>query len=788
MIKNKRQMFTIIGVFTLMLLLGTTTYAFFNYTRTGSSNTIRVGRISFVTRQLDTINLTNVFPIDKANVDTDTDNVDSVVIEIIGDTDYSEGIEYLVSSKDTNIYTNQGTQVPISLDITIDDDLGTESTNYFTARESKNANIYKKLVGDTLVGDQMLLVGFIKPNTTSGTTEGIDATLSIKAYFDKDKIGISDTYDGTESEIKGTTNEWANGRTILTTTEWNALQTNGVSFKIKVEANEGIWVKGSLEEIMRKDAVMDNVSSTYVSASTGINFGAISSDTNGKGVYMRAGTENDAYPIMYYRGAVEDNNVLFNNQCWKAVRTTDTGGVKLIYNGELQTITTYEHTDLISDSDITYTNDSTYPYIYDGTAKTWTSTNHTDDTTGTITFTVKETGNYRINYELSSEERWDYAKFYKNDTLLKEVSGENSEVVDLGQLATSDVIKVEYTKDDYANSSAGNDNVIFSVANQSGSQTQTASCDNTGEETQISLSGTTKFAFNTRDKSPAYVGYMYGDVYTYSSGAATSGAYYGSGFTYSNGVYTLTNTSTTKDGTHHYTCNSTNTEGTCATIRYYYYNDYYINLTGGDGVEEALAKMNTNTNNSNAKTQIDTWYVSNMNTVTSKLEDTIWCNDRSMGKANGWSATGSWGTDYKDYSILYGAYERSNYASGTSTTKNQPSLACTNKNDAFTVSNGNGNQKLTYPVALLTEDEMVLAGGLAGNQSQFYLNNGSTYYWSLSPANFIGTSAVGFGVSRGNVGTDGVNYSSGLRPSVSLKPGTPVVKGTGTVQDPYVIE
>ena len=30
--------------------------------------------------------------------------------------------------------------------------------------------------------------------------------------------------------------------------------------------------------------------------------------------------------------------------------------------------------------------------------------------------------------------------------------------------------------------------------------------------------------------------------------------------------------------------------------------------------------------------------------------------------------------------------------------------------------------------------------------------------------------------------------SYGLRPVVSLKPGTPVVRGSGTVEDPYVIE
>ena len=39
-----------------------------------------------------------------------------------------------------------------------------------------------------------------------------------------------------------TSSNWVNGRVVLTTDEWNSLQANGVSFKIKVEANEGIWV------------------------------------------------------------------------------------------------------------------------------------------------------------------------------------------------------------------------------------------------------------------------------------------------------------------------------------------------------------------------------------------------------------------------------------------------------------------------------------------------------------------------------------------------------------------
>ena len=58
-------------------------------------------------------------------------------------------------------------------------------------------------------------------------------------------------------------------------------------------------------------SVMDNVKSKYVSSSTGINFSTISSDTNGKGIYTFSSTAGDEYPIYYYRGEVDNNNVKF---------------------------------------------------------------------------------------------------------------------------------------------------------------------------------------------------------------------------------------------------------------------------------------------------------------------------------------------------------------------------------------------------------------------------------------------------------------------------------------------
>ena len=54
---------------------------------------------------------------------------------------------------------------------------------------------------------------------------------------------------------------------------------------------------------------------------------------NGNGVNTLSAHQNDYYPVYYYRGE-GDNYVIFNGYCWRAVRTTDTGGVKLLYSGQ----------------------------------------------------------------------------------------------------------------------------------------------------------------------------------------------------------------------------------------------------------------------------------------------------------------------------------------------------------------------------------------------------------------------------------------------------------------------
>ena len=672
--RNKILM-SIVSFMLVILAIGTT-QAFFNYTRTGNTNTITVGRISFISRQVDTINLSNLFPIDPTvtGIMDDEEKVGTLEIEIEGDTDYPDGVEYLITVVNATNYTSNGRRIPISLDVTVED-LGDESSTYFTARNSKNANIYKRLSGDEIIGDQMLLVGYIKPNVTAGSASGVDGSITIKAYFDENKIAISDTYDGTESANMGTTNEWVDDRVVLTTTEWNALSTNGISFKVKVEANEGIWVDEPIYNRLRSNAYMDNISSPNVTAQTGIDFSKISGDTdndniidNGEGLYIRSGTENDAYPIVYYRGAVEDNNVYFAGKCWQIIRTTETGGTKLIYNGE---------------------------------------------NTGTIDAPTCEPA--------------------------------------------------------------------------------------TGEDRQITLNvsgtDTNRFPFSGNDlyNSLAYNGYMYNTpVHGVTNGDYESGAKFGNGATWNGTSYTITDVSDDLDSYHRYTCGTANAT-TCSSIRYYFAyfmaigKKYYVyfTLTNGKTIENVVIEsLENGATESNAKVMLEQWYEENINGPNdAKIEDTIYCNDRSIYSLGGLNSNGGTLTRATSTLFLYSGYKR-NYIDYN------PSTKCLRPHDAFTKESTNGNGLLDYPVGLITIDEISLAGGKFGTaNANFYLNTGANY-WSLSPYYFeCNGYAIEFIVrSNGYLSSTTVNVTFGLRPVVSLKLGTSISEGDGTGASPYIIK
>ena len=103
-----------------------------------------------------------------------------------------------------------------------------------------------------------------------------------------------------------------------------------------------------------------------------------------------------------------------------------------------------------------------------------------------------------------------------------------------------------------------------------------------------------------------------------------------------------------------------------------------------------------------------------------------------------------------------------------------------------------GNGALTYSIALLTADEVVLAGGYSEQNLSYYLYTGNIY-WTMSPSFFAITTGFADVRSVENNGSAdsshyvGVGDPTGVRPVINLKPNS-LKSGDGTALNPYTVE
>ena len=211
------------------------------------------------------------------------------------------------------------------------------------------------------------------------------------------------------------------------------------------------------------------------------------------------------------------------------------------------------------------------------------------------------------------------------------------------------------------------------------------------------------------------------------------------------------------------------------------YNDiaYVSYMYGSTGsIENA---RNNQTISSTIKTYIDNWYASNMTSYTKYLSTTaVYCNDRSRPE------------------YFFGAQIRLE-------TNKTPTYDCAVKEDKFTVDSSVGNGKLTYPIALMTADEMAFAGAVYGARESstawFYYNSANLpsttngICWSMSPyyywmsdggrgEMFVSTSVDGNGFTYYFLGS---SYLGIVRPVISLKSCVKYSSGDGTAENPYTI-
>jgi len=171
----------------------------------------------------------------------------------------------------------------------------------------------------------------------------------------------------------------------------------------------------------------------------------------------------------------------------------------------------------------------------------------------------------------------------------------------------------------------------------------------------------------------------------------------------------------------------------------------------------------TNEYDSTIKQSIDNWYETYVkDNFEEYIADGIFCNDRQ-----------EFGTI--DTILGYNAYNRL-------ITNKQPSFMCSRKLDRFSKNDLIGNGELANPIALLTADELFLAGGINNNDNNYLLDDASGFY-TMTPSYYeIEGSSQYTPIMFGSEGGIDFSYNylyancgecatgMNLRPVINLKP------------------
>ena len=205
------------------------------------------------------------------------------------------------------------------------------------------------------------------------------------------------------------------------------------------------------------------------------------------------------------------------------------------------------------------------------------------------------------------------------------------------------------------------------------------------------------------------------------------------------------------------------------------------------GYMYTIKEQHGTSKSSDIKTFLDNWYANytDLNKTGTKIIDQIYCNDRTASTSDvaysktNYTTLTSWNSTGTNY--YYGANGRvwNNPVS--------PDYKCPVASDKFTTTTAKGNGKLSYPVGLISVDEITFAGLPAGRaNNSFYLYT-RDYYWAGSPYDFFGSSSIEFRVGGGgDLGSNDVYYVRGVRPVVSLSSESKLL-GSGTYNDVYIV-
>ena len=202
----------------------------------------------------------------------------------------------------------------------------------------------------------------------------------------------------------------------------------------------------------------------------------------------------------------------------------------------------------------------------------------------------------------------------------------------------------------------------------------------------------------------------------------------------------------------------------------------YVGYMYGTIESKTYEETHANINDSDIKKYIDNWYEKNIkNTINEKyINDALFYNDRDFASTNTGTGAGN--------SMTFYTWDDSDFLNKSRTA----SLNFTNNNDIFSKANGN----LKYSIALIEENEALLAGGYSKENTKYYLYSG-IQTWTMSPGYFGGkdsSASLKIISTSGSISSGSHTfYQNGVKPVINLKPNS-LKSGDGTINNPYTVE
>lgn len=342
----------------------------------------------------------------------------------------------------------------------------------------------------------------------------------------------------------------------------------------------------------------------------------------------------------------------------------------------------------------------------------------------------------------------------------------------------------------------GNGNVRLILANE-------GKCENSNSESGYifnynkNLFSNFQTPFNIGNHDNSFIGYMYGTLdnssvenSSFSHGTGEELNFYSDYKILDNGTYQLggallqgsiydicRNATSCPAIENLYTCASPELNDSCGQM---YQIRKPIGNYGAIGTLFTTSSKNIesateNKYDSKIKIFLDEWYKENLLDYSQNIVDEVFCSDRDVDNSE---------SGFEKKKTFYASHNRL-----ADLTNASPSLKCNNKNDAFSVKETNfSNGDLTYPIGLLTADEVAFAGGVFGPATtNYYLyENASKYsWWTMTPDKFDKTTYLSM-VNDGGIASQSGLTSLGVRPVITIT-GNLIVSGNGTKTNPYKV-